>query len=112
MDALQRMRKNAEFKKVYSQGRYYVEKYVVIYIIKNASDYNKVGYSVSKKIGKAVQRNLVKRRMREIYRLNGDRIKKGFDMVFTARTGSAAAEFSDIRKCMESAMFRARLLKK
>ena len=112
MDTLLKMKKNAEFKKVYTEGRYYVEKYVVMYIIKNSFDYNKVGYSVSKKIGKAVQRNLTKRRMREIYRTNADGIKKGFDIVFTARAGSAQAEFSDNQKCMESAMFRARLLKK
>jgi ribonuclease P protein component len=47
MITLQRMKKNSEFKKVYSHGRYYAEKYLVMYSIRNSSDYNKVGYSVS-----------------------------------------------------------------
>jgi ribonuclease P protein component len=105
------MKKNAEFKKVYSEGRYYVEKYIVMYAIKNSSDYNKVGYSVSKKVGKAVTRNRIKRLMKENYRLLENDTKKGFDIIFTARRGSSEADYENIRANMESVLNRARILK-
>ena len=54
MTALQKLRKNYEFKKVYNEGKYYVDKYVVMYIIKNNAAFNRIGFSVSKKIGNIV----------------------------------------------------------
>ncbi|OGO76791.1 MAG: ribonuclease P protein component [Clostridiales bacterium GWB2_37_7] len=112
MITLRRMKKNFEFKKVYSEGRYYVEKYLVMYSIKNSSDYNKVGFSVSKKVGKAVIRNRVKRLMKENFRMLESDAKKGFDIIFTARPVSAEADFEAFKKCMESALIRGRILKK
>jgi len=53
MVTLQRMKKNYEFKKVYSEGRYYAEKHLTLYSARNSSDYNKVGFSVSKKSRKS-----------------------------------------------------------
>jgi ribonuclease P protein component len=106
------MKKNAEFKKVYSEGRYYVEKYIVMYAMRNSASYNKVGYSVSKKVGKAVTRNRVKRLMKENYRLFEKDSKKGFNIIFTARPASAEADFESIRKNMLSALIRAHILKK
>lgn len=105
----QKLRKNYEFKKVYNEGRYYVEKFVVMYIILNNSASNRVGFSVSKKVGNSVVRNRVKRLMKEAYRHNGVSMKLGYDMVFTARVGSGAADYSQIEKNIKSILKKAKL---
>lgn len=106
-----RLKKNYEFKKVYNEGKYYVEKYVVMYIIMNNSASNRVGFSVSKKVGNSVVRNRVKRLMKEVYRQNYDNIKKGYDMVFTARAGSGTSNYKLIEKNMISILSKAKLKK-
>ena len=73
MTTLHKLKKNYQFKKVYNEGKYYVEKFVVMYIISNDSNFNRVGFSVSKKVGKSVIRNKIKRRMKEAYRKFADR---------------------------------------
>jgi ribonuclease P protein component len=109
--AMLKLKKNSEFKKVYNEGRYYVEKYVVMYIILNNSASNRVGFSVSKKVGKSVVRNRVKRLMKEVYRQFSGRIKLGYDIVFTARVGSADADYRMIEKNMISILNKAKLIK-
>lgn len=111
MAALHKLKKNYEFKKVYGEGRYYVEKYVVMYIIMNDSAMNRVGFSVSKKVGKSVVRNRVKRLMKEAYRQFAGCIKTGYDIVFTARAGSGTATFSEIEKNIASIIKKAKLKK-
>ncbi|MGE5633460.1 MAG: ribonuclease P protein component [Caulobacteraceae bacterium] len=111
MTTLHKLKKNYEFKKVYSEGRYYVEKYIVMYLIKNDSEVNRVGFSVSKKVGNSVTRNRVKRLMKEAYRLFSGKVKLGYDMVFTARAGSAEAEYETIKNNMMSVLNRAKLKK-
>lgn len=112
MVTLLRMKKNAEFKKVYSEGRYYVEKYIVMYAIRNSTGFNKVGYSVSKKVGIAVTRNRVKRLMKENFRIFDQNSKKGYDIIFTARPASAEADYDSIHRNMQSALIRAHILMK
>ncbi|HYE83105.1 MAG TPA: ribonuclease P protein component [Clostridia bacterium] len=111
MTTLHKLKKNNEFKKVYNEGRYYVEKYVVMYIFMNNSALNRVGFSVSKKVGNSVVRNRVKRLMKEVYRQFAGRIKLGYDIVFTARAGSGTAGFSEIEKNIKSIMKKAKLQK-
>jgi len=109
MTVLHKLKKNNEFKKVY-EGKYYVEKYVVMYIIKNNYVLNRVGFSVSRKIGKSVVRNRVKRLMKEAYRKHASNLKQGYDMVFTARAGSGSTDFSQIERDIVSILKRSRLL--
>ena len=111
MTTLHKLKKNYEFKKVYNEGKYYVEKYVVMYIILNDSEFNRVGFSVSKKVGKSVVRNRIKRQMKESYRKYADSTKVGFDMVFTARVGSGSADYRMIENNINSVLKRAKLIK-
>jgi ribonuclease P protein component len=73
--------------------------YLVLYARKNRTEGNRVGYTVSKKLGKAVVRNRLRRRLREIYRIHEDRFQPGWDIVVVARSRSVDASFE---KLMES----------
>ncbi len=111
MAVINKVKKNYEFKKMYKEGRYYAEEYLVMYIMKSKLDYNKVGFSVSKKIGNSVKRNRVKRLLRENYRLFHHKLKIGYTIIFTGRQKSSEASFWDIQKNMVSTFKRAKLLK-
>lgn len=111
MTTIHKLKKNYEFKKVYNEGKYYVEKYVVMYMIPNSSNFNRVGFSASKKVGKSVVRNRIKRRMKEAYRKFADSAKVGFDIVFTARAGSGSVDYSKIENNIISILKKAKLKK-
>lgn len=102
MEKSEKLRKNYEFRYVYNKGKVYSNSLLVLYIIKNKNDYNRAGFSVSKKVGKSVVRNKVKRRIRECYRLNSHRIKNGYNMVFISRVRAKDASFKEIEKAMLS----------
>ena len=72
--------------------------YLVLYARKNRTNANRVGITVSKKLGHAVVRNRVRRRLREIYRLNEARFQPGWDIVVVARTKAVHAEFSKLQE--------------
>lgn len=70
--------------------------YLVLYARPNRSTANRVGVTVGKKLGKAVVRNRVRRRFREIYRLNEERFTPGWDIVVVARSRSIEADFQKL----------------
>lgn len=70
--------------------------YFVMYARKNRTDTNRVGVTVSKKLGKAVIRNRVRRRLREVYRLNESAFQSGYDIVVVARSKCVGAEFAKL----------------
>ena len=72
--------------------------YLVLYARKNRTDSNRVGITVSKKLGKAHVRNRARRRIREVYRLNEDQFQPGWDIVVVARSKAVDAEFSRLTK--------------
>ena len=81
MDKKYRLRNNEDFRKVYDKGKNYWNRNLVLYKMKNGLDYSRVGFTVSKKIGNSVVRNRVKRRLREIFRKNCDRVKGEYDII-------------------------------
>lgn len=69
---------------------------MVVYCRRNRLDVNRLGYTVSTKLGHAVVRNRVRRRLREIYRLNAPKLKTGYDIIIVARTRCVGAKYSAI----------------
>ena len=72
--------------------------YLVLYARKNKTGQNRVGITVSKKLGKAHVRNRIRRRLREAYRLNEEKFQPGWDIVVVARGKALDADFADICK--------------
>lgn len=79
------LKKANEFKRVFSQGNRRYGRYVILYLLSGDQGNNRVGFIVKKSIGKAVQRNKIKRRLREIWRLKGQEIITGSDIIILAK---------------------------
>ncbi len=106
-----KLRKNSEFQKVYKKGKNYWNKLIVMYVMKNGKDLTRVGFSLTKKYGNSVERNKIKRQMKEIYRLNSDKIVEGYDLIFIPKLTTKNVTYSDIENAMCGLLKRAHLLK-
>jgi len=89
--------KNYEFRRLYNKGKSSASKFVAIYCMKNYSPMNKLGITVSTKIGGAVERNRIRRRLKEIYRINEHILRKGFSIVIVARQRSKSANWDELQ---------------
>ena len=85
--------------------------FLVLYARKNRSGSNRVGITVSKKLGKAHVRNRVRRRIREVYRLNEEQFQPGWDIVVVARSKAVDAEFSRLTRSYLSLAKKAGILR-
>ena len=84
---------------------------LVLYARKNRTDGNRVGVTVSKKLGKAHVRNRTRRRIREVYRLNEEKFQPGWDIVVVARTKAVEAPFGKLTTSYLALAKKAGLLK-
>ncbi|MCB0193796.1 MAG: ribonuclease P protein component [Anaerolineae bacterium] len=105
-----RLRRNSDFQRIRQVGKSYASSLLVLAFLRNEFDHSRFGFVVSKRLGKAVQRNKIKRRMREAVRLKIPHIKPGFDVVIIARIPSRNATFSDICRSIERLLKTANLL--
>ena len=94
------IKKNDEFKTVYQCGKSYANKYLVMYILRNNMDKNRLGISVSKKVGNSVVRHRIARLLRESFRLNDEKFHSGWDMVVVARMGAKGKNYRDIESAL------------
>ena len=79
------LKKNKDFQNVYRKGKSYANRYFVMYVLKNDTEQNRLGISVSKKVGNSVIRHHLTRLVRESYRLHEDMFNSGLDIVVIAR---------------------------
>ena len=107
------LKKNKDFQAVYKNGRSYANQYLVMYIKKRNDDgENRVGISVSKKVGNSVKRNRARRLMRESYRHIQDKLPCGYDFIIIARNTINDKKCSEVEKSLISAFRRTGVLKK
>ncbi len=92
------LKENHLFRRLYRKGRSGANSYLVLYCRKNGSGENRIGLTVSGKLGHAVVRNKLRRRLREIYRLHEQSFQPGWDLVVVARTRAVTASYARLEK--------------
>ena len=95
------LKKNADFKNVYTRGRSYANRLLVMYVLENGQKKNRFGISVSKKVGNSVIRHHITRLIREAYRLQEDVFNSGLDIVVIARASAKNASYFDIESALK-----------
>ena len=104
------LKKNYEFHRLYSKGKSAVTPFLVVYARQSKRPGNRIGITVSTKLGKAVKRNRVRRRLREIYRLNESRFILGTELVIVARGRAVTATYRQLESAFLSACGKLGLL--
>jgi len=100
MNFSESLKKNRDFQNIYRKGKSYANKYLVMYVLENHSDYNRFGISVSKKVGNSVVRHRITRLLRESYRLHEQIFNSGLDIVVIARKSASSADYYKIKSAL------------
>ena len=98
MQVTSSIKRNNEFRRIYASGKSAATGNIVLYCKKNRQGKSQLGITVSTKVGKAVTRNRVRRRLREIYRLHEGEICRGFDIIVVARVKSVEATYMQLER--------------
>lgn len=96
MDPAVTVKENYEFRRIYRKGKSAVSPQLVIYCQRNRRGHSRMGVSVSTKLGCAVVRNRVRRRIREIYRLNKAKMLPGYDLIVVARVRAVETDYQKL----------------
>ena len=103
----QHITRTAQYALVYNKGSSWASDLVVMKALPNGLTLSRYGFSVSRRVGKAVVRNRVKRLLREILRVTP--LKPGWDIVFIVRPAAARGNYATLKKSVESLLSRAQL---
>lgn len=94
------LKKNQDFRIVFNKGKSRANKHFVMYVLKNNTDKNYLGISVSKKVGNSVIRHKIKRLLKESYRLHENLFNSGLNIVIIARKGSEELDYYQVEKSL------------
>ena len=97
------LKQNSDFRRLYAKGKSSANRYLVLYCRRSGRALNRMGYTVSARLGGAVVRNRVRRRLREIARLNMPALKTGFDIVVVARSRAVTADYAELDRAYREA---------
>ena len=100
MNFSESLKKNSDFKNVYTRGKSYANKYLVMYVLENNPGKNRIGISVSKKVGNSVVRHRITRLVRESYRLHENIFNSGLDIVIVARKSASTVKYAEIESAL------------
>ncbi|MBD5158061.1 MAG: ribonuclease P protein component [Butyrivibrio sp.] len=95
MGGYESLKRYADFQTVYKNGKSYADKYLVMYVYENRTDINRVGISVSKKVGNSIVRHRLTRIIRESVRLNSEALKVGYDIAIIARAALRDKKYAE-----------------
>lgn len=110
MNKRYRLRNNADFEKVYKYGRSLVNKNLVLKYKRADFSLLRFGFSVSKKYGKAVLRNRIRRQLKDIVQKRILRVKSGYDFVFLVRKEAKNANYADLEQAVDNLLKRAKVI--
>lgn len=105
------LKQNHVFRRLYAKGKNQVTPHLALYARKNGGKSNRLGITVGTKLGHAVVRNRVRRRLREIYRIHEDAFVPGYDIVVVARVRAVHSRFDDLERSFLKAARNLELLR-
>ena len=108
MQRRHRLTTSKQFSQIHREGLSIANRLLVVRVLANGLDHSRFGFLVSKRIGNAVVRNRVKRRLREVVRLTP--VKPGWDAVFIARRDINQADFQQLKQSAENLLRRTQLV--
>ncbi len=111
MERRHRLRDDEQFQRVKEEGRSWSHFLLVLCAFPNGLDHSRFGFSVSKRVGKAVVRNRVKRLLREATRARQEDVLPGHDLVFIARRPVAGADYEEVDRAVEDLLTLAGVLR-
>ncbi|MBD5084206.1 MAG: ribonuclease P protein component [Clostridiales bacterium] len=106
------LKENHLFRRAYNRGKTAADGRLALYVRRNGQKSNRLGLTVSTKVGCAVVRNRIRRRLREIYRLNEDKLISGADVVVVARVRAATSQYRQLENSFLKLADKLELLKK
>ena len=94
------LKRNSDFQRVYREGKSYANRYLVLYVLQNQTERNRLGISVSKKVGNSIVRHHLTRLVRESYRISEVNFQSGYDIVIVVRVNAKDKKYSDIENAL------------